>query len=95
MKELFRGTVYQLENFNSESVQTIQFVNKVNGENKDGTINEELIDVLISRYDYLQSKSWNKHNEEAITLLYKVKGLMRKRLEEKKKRLYGDKKIGS
>ena len=89
MKVLTEGHKYSLQNFESkEEVQTIQFIEKVQEQDKhiygsefvkvfkgdlvtvnDGTTNEEVIEMLIDRLNYLQSKFPCKENACAITHL--------------------------
>ena len=80
MKVLTEGHKYSLQNFESkEEVQTIQFIEKVPDLNanlkgalitlNDGTTNEEIIEMLIDRLNYLQSKFPCKENACAITHL--------------------------
>ena len=80
MKVLTEGHKYSLQNFESkEEVQTIQFIEKVQDSNSiqagklitlnDGTTNEEIIEMLIDRLNYLQSKFPCKENACAITHL--------------------------
>lgn len=84
MKVLTEGHKYSLQNFESkEEVQTIQFIEKdtdpsgigLGGDGKtlytlnDGTTNEEVIEMLIDRLNYLQSKFPCKENVCAITHL--------------------------
>ena len=84
MKVLTEGHKYSLQNFESkEEVQTIQFIEKVPKIQinpvtqtptelvtlNDGTTNEEVIEMLIDRLNYLQSKFPCKENACAITHL--------------------------
>ena len=85
MKVITKGHKYSLQNFESkEEVQTIQFIKKVPKEDSykltettvvelvtlnDGTTNEEVIEMLIDRLNYLQSKFPCKENDCAITHL--------------------------
>ena len=80
MKVLTEGHKYSLQNFESkEEVQTIQFIEKVQDSNSiqagklitlnDGITNEEIIEMLIDRLNYLQSKFPCKENACAITHL--------------------------
>lgn len=84
MKVITEGHKYSLQNFESkEEVQTIQFIEKVpnlttNSTSRlqsglvtlnDGTTNEEIIEMLINRLNYLQGKFPCKENACAITHL--------------------------
>ncbi len=77
MKILTPGHQYVAANFeNPLNGQTIQFIHKEpkgsNGELKtvnDGTTNEELLDILIDRMNYLNSKFPCRENSIAVTHL--------------------------
>jgi len=81
MKVLTEGHKYELENFENkeEQGQVIQFIEKIEDTQSeikgklitlnDGTTNEEVIEMLIDRISYLQSKFPCKENACAITHL--------------------------
>lgn len=96
MKILTIGHLYQLDNFeNKEAVgQKIQFIEKepiAEGSTElktvnDGTTNEELLEVLINRLNYLQSKWACRENAIAITKLDEALLWLNKRTADRQKR---------
>ncbi len=94
MKVLTEGHKYELSGFeNPENTQTIQFIEKkpvgdtteletVN----DGTTNEELLEVLINRMQYLQDKFPCRENAIVITKLEESLMLLNKRTADRKAR---------
>lgn len=96
MKVLTEGHKYVAANFeNSENGQTIQFIEKIpnpegsNGELitvNDGTTNEELLEILINRMQYLQGKFPCKENACCITHLEEGLMWLEKRTNDRKKR---------
>lgn len=84
MKNLVVGHTYELENFENKSNpgQILQFIHKEPIEEgsttlktvADGTTNEELLEVLINRMQYLQSKFPCREN--AIVITHLEEGLM-------------------
>jgi len=73
------GIFYRLYNFKSASDQTVKFTEKVNGEHVPGTTNEEVIDMLVSRFEHLKERSWSVENELILSLLHVIKGALRRR----------------
>lgn len=80
MKELKEGHKYELSNFENKDQpgQLLQFIEKepAPGDEKgalktvsDGTTNEEVLEVLIRRIQYLQSKFPCRENAIVITKL--------------------------
>ena len=80
MRVLVDGHKYELSNFENknEQGQTLQFIQKEpKGEGQvqdlitisDGTTNEEVIEMLLDRMNYLQSKFPCRENAIAITKL--------------------------
>lgn len=77
MKVNVEGHQYELANFENKETpgQTLQFIQKEPKEAgstelitiSDGTTNEELLEVLINRMNYLQSKFPCRENAVAIT----------------------------
>jgi hypothetical protein len=95
MKVLTEGHKYIAHNFeNKENGQTIQFIEKVPKEQgstelvtvNDGTTNEELLEVLIDRMSYLQSKFPCRENAIAITKLDEALLWLNKRTQDRVKR---------
>jgi hypothetical protein len=88
------GHVYELQNFESESVQTINFVKKIKSSlDSDvlqtiliGTTNEEVLEVLINRLQYLNSKFPCRENSIVITKLEESLMWLNKRAEDRKSR---------
>lgn len=80
MQVLREGHQYSLQSFqNKEAFQTLQFIEKVPNPNSeepgalmtlnDGTTNEEVIEMLVDRLQYLQAKFPCRENAIAITKL--------------------------
>lgn len=77
MKVLTEGHKYELQNFErpTETGQTIQFIEKKPLESEpttletinDGTTNEELLQVLVDRINYLNNKFPCRENSITIT----------------------------
>jgi hypothetical protein len=95
MKVLTTGHKYELYNFEdrSKSGQVLQFIEKApigdSGELKtvnDGTTNEELLDVLIDRLNYLNGKFPCRENSIAITHLDTALLWLNKRTSDRNKR---------
>jgi hypothetical protein len=96
MKVLVEGHKYELSNFENkdEQGQTLQFiqkepVNEGSTELKtiaDGTTNEELIEMLLDRMNYLQSKFPCRENAIAITKLDEALLWLNKRTSDRVKR---------
>jgi hypothetical protein len=78
-----RGVFYRLFNFKSASYQTVKFTEKVDGEHIPGTTNEEVIDMMVDRFEYLNERSWSVENELILSLLNVIKGALRRRLGRK------------
>jgi hypothetical protein len=94
MKVLTEGHKYQLSGFeNAENTQEIQFIEKTPIEGttelktvKDGTTNEEILEVLIDRMNYLQGKFPCRENAIVITKLQESLMWLEKRTADRKKR---------
>lgn len=94
MKVLTEGHRYQLSGFEQpDNIQTIQFIEKkpVEGTNElvtisDGTTNEDLLEVLINRMQYLQGKFPCRENALVITKLEESLMWLEKRTADRKKR---------
>ena len=79
------GFVYRLYDFKSEEhYQTIKFTEKtLDGKFNPGTTNEEVVQMLIDRFYYLQKNNWSAENATVIILLKNVRQLLAKRLSRK------------
>ena len=96
MKVLKEGHLYELANFENKEAkgQEIQFIEKGNlSDNSislvtinDGTTNEEVIEVLIDRLQYLNGKFPCRENSIAITKLEEALMWLNKRTEDRLKR---------
>jgi hypothetical protein len=94
MNVLTEGHKYQLSLFeNAENTQEIQFIEKTPIEGttelktvNDGTTNEELLEVLIDRMNYLQGKFPCRENAIVITKLQESLMWLEKRTADRKKR---------
>lgn len=94
MKVLRDGFTYEAENFDDKTQlgQIIKFVQKEREGNvsiliQDGTTIEELLDIIISRVDYLQQTQSSSQNFFITHYLKLAKFLMIDRQQEKNKRL--------
>ena len=89
MQVLEEGVYYELNNFNKEGSQKIQFVSKNHGEDtyKAGTTNEEVVNMLIERFYFLQKKGFSVENQIIIENLKNVRRMLKKRLSNKITRL--------
>jgi hypothetical protein len=97
MKVLVEGHLYELSNFENKDAkgQELQFIHKEPIKKEfsteletisDGTTNEELLDVLINRMNYLQSKFPCRENALAITKLEEALLWLNKRTQDRVKR---------
>ena len=94
MKVLTEGHKYQLSGFeDAENTQKIQFIEKIPIEGttvlktvNDGTTNEELLEVLIDRMNFLQGKFPCRENAIVITKLQESLMWLEKRTADRKKR---------
>jgi hypothetical protein len=96
MKVLVEGHKYELSNFENKTKegQTLQFIQKepiTEGSTElktvsDGTTNEELIEMLLDRMNYLQSKFPCRENAIAITKLDEALLWLNKRTSDRIKR---------
>lgn len=79
------GFVYRLFDFKSEEhYQTVKFTEKTtDGKFNPGTTNEEVVQMLIERFYYLQKNNWSAENATIIILLKSVRQLLAKRLNRK------------
>ena len=96
MEILTAGYRYELSNFENPLAagQTLQFIHKTKvSENSteletvsDGTTNEEVINVIIDRLQFLQSQFPCKENAMAITHLQEAENWLNRRTLERTKR---------
>lgn len=96
MKVLTEGHKYELASFEQPETahQIIQFIEKTPKRDGDselitinnGTTNEELLEVLINRIQYLQNKFPCRENAIVITKLEESLMLLEKRTSDRKKR---------
>ena len=96
MKVKVSGHTYELSNFEDKGAegQTLQFIHKEPKEVgstelktiADGTTNEEVLEVLIDRFNFLQSKFPCRENAIVITKLEESLMWMNKRTADRKKR---------
>lgn len=103
MNILVPGHLYELSNFENKetSSQKLQFIHKEPKEQgstelktiSDGTTNEELIEVLIDRLNFLQSKFPCRENACAITKLDEALLWLHKRTADRVKRSVEGKQI--
>lgn len=104
MRVLVDGHKYELSNFENknEQGQTLQFIQKEpKGEGQvqdlvtisDGTTNEEVIEMLLDRMNYLQSKFPCRENAIAITKLDEALLWLNKRTADRIKRNVEDKEM--
>lgn len=88
------GHVYEVQNFESESTQTIAFIKKapVSPDSPEmetvmeGTTNEEIISVLINRLQFLNAKFPCRENSIVITKLEESLMWLNKRTVDRKSR---------
>lgn len=95
MKIITPGHLYMLANFENKDVneQFLQFIHKEVEEDttefitiSDGTTNEEVIEVLIDRLNYLFEKFPSKETACAITKLEEALMWLNKRTQDRIKR---------
>ena len=96
MKVKVSGHTYELSNFENKDVegQTLQFIHKEPKEAgstelktiADGTTNEEVLEVLIDRLNFLQSKFPCRENAIVITKLEESLMWLNKRTADRTKR---------
>lgn len=95
MRVLTEGHLYELDSFEYSPIcQTIQFIEKVpkfEGSSEletknNGTTNEEVLEMLIDRMQYLQSKFPCRENALVITKLEESLMWLNKRTQDRKNR---------
>lgn len=84
MREIREGVIYELDNF-SDGVQQVKFTEKEKtGEFNDGTTNEEVVNMLIERFYFLQKKNYSSENATIIIMLKNIRRLLALRFKRKK-----------
>ena len=78
-----KGTFYRLFNFKSSNYQTLKFTEKVDGEHVPGTTNEEVVEMLVDRFEHLNTRRWSVENELILSLLHVIRTTLRRRLSRK------------
>jgi hypothetical protein len=93
MKILTEGHKYVAANFeNNEEGQTIQFIEKTGAPGEvlttinDGTTNEEVLEILINRLNFLNAKFPCRENALAITNMEQALMWLEKRTKDRLKR---------
>lgn len=94
MKIITEGHIYELQNFESEEVQHLSFIQKAPvapGSTEletisNGTTNEEVLKVLIDRLQYLQAKAPCRENAIVITKLEESLMWLEKRTADRQAR---------
>lgn len=95
MKIIKEGHKYELENFEDKSKpgQMIQFIQKGPGKEGgslaticDGTTNEEVLEMLIDRLEFLNGIMPSRYNEAAIGGLKAVSMALKSRTKERETR---------
>ena len=94
MKNNVTGHQYELSNFENKDQQgqILQFIHKEPKEEgstelvtiSDGTTNEDVINVLIERFYFLQKKNYSSENATIILLLKNIRRLLALRFKRKK-----------
>lgn len=91
MEAITPGRVYNLRNFKSGKTQRVVFTHRIaTDEFVEGTTNEEVIDMLLDRLFYLQTKGFDAKNQVAIDNLKNAKRALKKRSNRKKRKFHGD-----
>lgn len=82
------GHSYQLSNMdNPQNTQSLNFINMLpDGTRIDGTTNEEVIEVLLNRMNYLNGKFPCRENSLVITKLDEALMWLQKRTSDRVKR---------
>lgn len=95
MKNLTPGHRYELESFDGGHPQVLQFIEKCQSNDgaytrfvtlNDGTTNEEVLEVLIDRLQFLQAKASCRENAIVITKLEEALMWLNKRTADRKAR---------
>ncbi len=79
------GVFFLLDNFGDDpGSQEVKFTEKnTDGSFNPGTTNEEVIQMLIDRFYFLQGSNWSSENATIILMLKSVRKLLGKRLSKK------------
>ena len=92
MKVIVEGHKYEIDNYEGHGTQIISFVHKQPVDNvelglvEDGVTNEQVLEVLIHRLQYLNQKMPCRENALAITNLEQSLMWLEKRKKDRKKR---------
>lgn len=84
MKVLTPGHKYELSHLDGDNTQTLRFVNRGNGNDCEGTTNQEVIRALIDRVIFLDSQVHWSLNKDIIShlrsalVLHEARALIRK-----------------
>ncbi len=87
MEAIEPGVKYELKNFNSEDSQVLQFVSKDKNGFKEGTTNEEVVNMMIDRFYSLQKKAFSVENQVIIESFKSIRRQLAKRLTNKVEKL--------
>jgi hypothetical protein len=91
MRTIVPGHQYYLNNFEGPGKQILNFIQKEERDGKfvtvnNGTTNEEVIEALLDRLDFLDTKAPHQENRIAIEHLKSALAALNRRTEERKKR---------
>lgn len=80
MKVREKGYEYEVKNLTTDHHQTVRFVKEPSTDNfEPGTTNEEILDMLIHRMNYLNAKLPCRENSIAITKLQEARMWLKER----------------
>lgn len=78
------GVLYGLSNYNSEDSQQVQFTHKnIDGTYVSGTTNEEVVEMMLDRFNHFQKKRFSSENEVIIMMFKDIRRVLKKRLNNK------------
>ena len=83
------GVSFLLDNFGDDpGSQEVKFTEKnTDGSFNPGTTNEEVIQMLIDRFYFLQGSNWSSENATVILMLKSIRKLLGKRRSKKRGKL--------
>lgn len=86
MREITAGHVYELDNLHNRFLtQVLKFIHKIDGKLvQDGTTNEEVLEALLKRYEYLNALVPDYHTTINITLIKSALNHEHQRTAERK-----------
>lgn len=91
MTPVKEGKIYELRNYKSTTAQVIIFTHKQeDGTFKEGTTNEEVIDMLVDRLYSLSKGNFDSANQVAIENLKNAKRALKKRARRKKTKYHSN-----